>query len=214
MADYFASEFYQRQKQFTGDEEQGLVLFDAMEFRTYLNSFFCAGTTRLKNPEGDVHWVFDTPGKCYTLNSCAMYQQPYWLPPTWDSHCTIFSLYYEVKLSPLCLPVGNLKSLDLKNFDECQYVDNIIILYEMLYMLFTFQPFISYANAFPPWISFGNWAESLAPVASAQVSYLNNFKDELIAGGKCKDPYSGYETCAFCDDDEYVTCVESDDSDS
>lgn len=206
--DYFDPVFYYRQKQFTGGG--GNVLFDAVDFRRYLNRFFTAGTTSLTDND-DIHWVFTTSQGC-GFNSCHLGHQPYWLAPTWDSHCTIFSLYYEVRLSPLRLPVGNLKWLDLEAFDECQYLDNIIVLYEMLVMLFSYQPFITYIEAFHPWSGYGHWAGALLQVARDQVRYLFSFQNRLIRQGRCNgDPFSeagGYYTCVACDEDAYYTCLE------
>jgi len=198
----FSSKFYGVQREFVGDGSR-VIFFNAEDFRVYLNAFFNVGDTTSSENSGFVHWVF-TSDDGTVCDSIADGHQP-----VRDTHCTIFSLFYEVReyRGGFLTPMSDLETLANSEVQGSrEHCVNLIALYTMLEVLFRYSPFTDYVEDFKPWRSRRRgWTSKYASMASSNRTYLENYISRFDDSSS-----SSADTFIVGSDD---TDISSDDSD-
>ncbi len=176
--------FWYNHSLFAGGEHGPFL--DLISFRKHLNKFFRVGSAVGDGDRYDsTHWYFKVGrGRDGIMDSIEMGHQP-----SFDTHCTMFSLYYELYLSEYR------RRFRLQELVACRsqldYIGNLIKIYSALALALRDSDIVDHIYSFKPWKKHGEYLSdgecSYSDRAMANVGMLRELAKKKRRGDKIYD---------------------------
>lgn len=171
----------------TGDGGN-LVFLDAFEFRRYVNTFYRTGVTYpLDEDSYSTHWVFKPKGGDI-MDSYADGSQP-----SFDIHCTMFSLYNELWFNRdnarrrLRLGLGGLR---MRVTSHLHYLDNLIEIYSGIAKFFSRPVVKRHMYKFSDWSGWKKtWLDPIIKALKDNASMLEVLRQREVERGAPRAPF-------------------------